>query len=120
MEAILEQEYNSALREQERLYQQSKVLLSDYLKYLKEAENMKKLRPDLAVQLDPQTARPFYLKLDDTRVHYPHDGLATEVYSGEIAIPHWHIAKEKLTPVQDSSFEQWGKIKPVENVPTNK
>ena len=98
-------EFNDECQNEDRLYRQSRVLLSDYLKYLKEAEQMIKSRPDLEVQLDPQTAHPFYLTKDSTE---------KKVYSGEVIIPRWHIPASELIPVQDT-IGRWEDINPVRN-----
>ncbi|MCX5924403.1 MAG: hypothetical protein NTZ68_03205 [Candidatus Dependentiae bacterium] len=110
-------------QETDKLYRQSRVLLSQYLKYLDEAKQMVAARTDLEVQLDPETACPFYLELNDPRKNQvkingqwvENEGIGCSNYSGEVIIARSHIPACELIPVQDN-IGDWSDCKPVKNI----
>lgn len=115
---------SSDLRQRDVLYRKSRVLLRDYLQYLEQARLMVENRPDLEVQLDPETARPFYLDHNDPRKEqvkvngqWVDDGIGCSKYSGEVIIDRSHIAASELVSVQDKPGKWWT-ISPVKNIVT--
>lgn len=95
--------------EEDRLYRQSRVLLSDYLRYLEEAKQMVLARPGVEVRLDPETARPFYLESNDPRkkqvkvdgkwVEYT--GIGCSAYAGEVIVTQRCIPPCELILLRD-------------------
>lgn len=104
------------------LYRKSRVLLSDYLTYLEEAKKMVLVRPDLEVQLDPETARPFYLEHNDPRRKQvkingqwvESKGIGCSVYNAEVIIPKRCIPLRKLIFLKDD-ITRYSSSTPVEN-----
>ena len=91
------------------MYRQSKVLLSDYLRYLKEAKNMVEDRPDTMVMLDPETAKPFYLEKNDPRIKQvkvdgqwvEYNGIGCGCYNAEVIVEKTCIPPRKLKIIND-------------------
>ncbi len=108
------------------LYRKSRVLLADYLKYLKEAEAMVLQNPNLEVQLDPETARPFYLEKNDARKQkvkingewVEYKGIGAQIYNGEVIVETTCIPSKDLIFLNDTIFS-CPRSTPVRNNPEN-
>ena len=95
--------------EEDKLYRNSRVLLADYLRYLRKAEQMVIDRPDVMVLLDPETAEPFYLEKDDPRTNrvkingqwVNYKGIGCQQYNAEVIVGTTCIPPRNLIFLND-------------------